>query len=339
MSSLWMWSTLAACAPHSPVEPEHLVRIDTIPARTVTVQEAAVDLWRTELRPAYRAPTAEESAAVSALVPELLQAARTGTVASDATSRAAAIGMRIERWEVAGNEHLVFSELPDQRHGAGAYVFSVAHPVTGAPWLLWEAPHPYFDQRSGDIAAALYFNPPPGPAPAAFFTSSLHRYTQADGKREKRAKNPADPCHNPDHLFNVATRAAAAAAAGATVVQLHGFAGVDDEGNRPPSGALAVLSAGQKDAPTPLSTAAAGRLAPLLDPGVLLYPTQAQALGATTNVQMLALQAIAGSRFLHVEMADTLRARLAQDPSLRDAFGAALFAVATDPSIPAGPHP
>ena len=236
----------------------------------------------------------------------------------------------------AGSEHLALTEQPDQRRGAGAYLFSVAHPVAGNPWLLWEAPHPYYDLRTGEIAAALYFNPPPGPTPAAFFTSSLHRYTQADGKREKRSKNPADPCHSETHLFNVATIAAAQAFSQATVVQLHGFASSDDEGNRPPEGAIVVVSDGDRDAPSPLASAAAARLGSILGPGVLLYPLQSAALGATTNVEGRALAGIPGSRFLHVEMAGQLRDLLVQDPSRRDAVGAALFALANDP-LPSSP--
>lgn len=331
MSRLFLLSQLACCLPvHGPDRPA-AVSIESLPPRMLTVQEASTELWRTELRPAYRAPTEVESATVAALVPELMRAARTHDLEADAAARASAIGMRIERWTVAGGDHLVLSELPDQRHGAGAYLFSVTHAVQTTPWLLWEAPHPYYDQRTGDIAAALYFNPPPGPAPAAFFTSSLHRYTQTDGKREKRSKNPADPCHNEGHLFNVATQAAAGTFAQITVVQLHGFASADDEGNRPPDGALAVLSGGAKDAPTPLASAAAVRLASIFGPNVLLYPTQSSALGATTNVEMAGLRSVAGARFLHVEMAGALRDLLVQDPSRRDAFGAALFALAADP--------
>lgn len=331
MTRLFVLAQLACCVPlHQPGGPGS-VSIETIPPRTLSVQEASIEIWRSELRPAYRPPTEAETETVAALVPELLRAARTHDLEADAAERATAIGMRIERWRVAGTDHLVLSELADQRHGAGAYLFSLAHAVETAPWLLWEAPHPYFDQRTGDIAAALYFNPPSGPAPAAFFTSSLHRYTQTDGKREKRAKNPADPCHNDAHLLNVATQAAAGTFAEVTVVQLHGFANTDDEGNRPPDGALAVLSGGAKDAPTPLSTAAAARLANIFGPNVLLYPTQSPALGATTNVEMVGLRGLAGARFLHVEMAGALRDLLVQDPSRRDAFGAALFALATDP--------
>jgi hypothetical protein len=336
MSRLFLLMMLGCCTPVHRLESPDTVPLSTLPARTLSVQQAGDDLWRPELRPGYREPTELETAGVQHLVPTLLRAAQIGSIDADAVTIAAGIGMRIERWDVAGSEHLALTEQPDQRRGAGAYLFSVAHPVAGNPWLLWEAPHPYYDLRTGEIAAALYFNPPPGPTPAAFFTSSLHRYTQADGKREKRSKNPADPCHSETHLFNVATIAAAQAFSQATVVQLHGFASSDDEGNRPPEGAIVVVSDGDRDAPSPLASAAAARLGSILGPGVLLYPLQSAALGATTNVEGRALAGIPGSRFLHVEMAGQLRDLLVQDPSRRDAVGAALFALANDP-LPSSP--
>lgn len=328
--SSFFW--LMACI-HPVMEPVTLVPLSTLPERSLTVQQANADLWRPELRPAWRNPTADETRAITRLVPELLHAAQTGQISSDAAAYATTVGMRLERWEVAGNEHLALTELPDQRRGAGAYLFSVAHPVSSSPWLLWEAPHPYFDLRTGDIAASLYFNPPTADhSPAAFFTSSLHRYTQTDGAREKKPNNPADPCHNPDHLFNVATQAAAATFAQATVVQLHGFSTSDDEGNRPPEDAMLVVSAGLKEGPTVLSAAVANRIATLFPTGVHLFPVDVQSLGATTNVEMLGLQNIPGSRFLHIEMSGALRDLLFQDPSQRDALGAALYTLATTPS-------
>lgn len=324
---------LTGCPSHQPLAASGEVSVDTLPLRSMSVQQAGTEIWRPELRPAWRDPTDAETNAITVLVGELLQAARSHTIEPSASALAISAGMRLERWEIAGSEHLVLTEQPDQRRGAGAYLFSMAHPVNSSPWLLWEAPHPYYDQRTGDIAAALYFNPPPGNSPAAFFTSSLHRYTQPDGKRTKRSNNPADPCHNAAHLFNIATQAAAQTFAHSTILQIHGFSASDDD-NRPPPETLAVISAGRKEGPTSLSRAAADKMVSLFGPMVLLYPTQVQALGATTNVEMQGLQNVPESRFLHIEMSNPFRELLFQDPSQRDAFGAALFALATDPQIP-----
>lgn len=339
MARFTLLSLLSCCMPaHEPVAPPApRIALDTLRQRTMTLQEASEEIWRPELRPGYRPPTAAETEAIEVLVPELLHAAASGDLDPGAVARASAVAMRIERWDVGGTHHLVLSEVPDQRRGAGAYLFSLDHPASTTPWLLWEAPHAYYDLNTGTIAGSLYFGPPAGPAPSAFFTNTVHRYTQADGKRSKQAVNPADACHSEAHLFNVATQAAARAVAGATVVQLHGFAAgaADDDGadtpSRLPANVLAVVSAGEKSGPSALSSAAAARLATLLGPGVLLYPTQAQALGATTNVEMAGLRSAPGARFLHIETVGALRDLLVQDAAKREAVGAALFALATTP--------
>jgi hypothetical protein len=60
---------------------------------------------------------------------------------------------------------------------------------------------------------------------------------------------------------------------------------------------------------------------------VLRYPEDTSELGATTNVQGLAVRR-AGGRFLHIEMDEEMRRRLLGDADLRaralDAIGAAI---------------
>lgn len=335
MSSVWV-VVLAGCVPHG-VEPEVVrVPIDTLPSRQYTLAEAKEHLWRPELRPPYRNPTPAEVDAVEVLIPELLRAAGAGVIDPGAVARASSVGLRVERWEIAGTSpQLVLSEEPDQRRGAGAYLFSTAHPAAGPHWWLLEAPHAYHDKNTGAIGLQLYLSPPPGATPSAFFTNSVHRYTQTDGRRTKRDYNPADACHARGHLLNVATQAAARAASGAVVVQIHGFDGDEEDldgGVRPPPDTLAVVSGGEADAPTPFAAAAAGALRSVFGEGIRLFPTEASALGATTNVEMQGLRDAPRATFLHVEASDRLRDLLVQDAGRRDAFGAALFAL--DPEHP-----
>lgn len=306
--------------------------LEQVPIRSLSVAQADAELWRPELRPAFRAPTEAQAVALEQLVPRLLDGARTGALAPDVPDLTAATGMQLERWDVLGHAHLVLHERPEDRHGMGAYLFAITPAPLPAPWMLWEAPHAYHDVDTGTIAAAMYFTPPPGPAPAAFFTNTLHRYTQIDGKRSKRSTNPADACHDEAHPLNRATLAVARTHPGATVVQLHGFGAgaAPEDGDEPrlPEGTTMVVSAGVKEAPTALSTAAATRIRALLGPGVRLYPTEAGALGATTNVGMRGLRDIPGARFLHLETAAELRSALVIDAARRDRFGALLFALA-----------
>lgn len=331
----------ASCAapPHVPLASTPATDgLERVPRRTLTVDQADAELWRPELRPPFRAPTEEQAVALERLVSLLMDAARTGALPAEADTLTATAGMMLERWDVQGRTHLVLHERPEDRHGAGAYLFAVTPAPLPSPWLLWEAPHAYHDVDTGTIAAALYFGPPSGPAPAAFFTNTLHRYTQTDGKRQKKATNPADACHDPAHPLNRATLAVARTHAGATVVQLHGFGAttVDDDGDEPrlPDGTTMVVSAGIKEAPTPLSAAAAPVLRAVLGDGVRLFPTEARALGATTNVEKRGLVGTPGARFLHLETSAELRSRLVYDAALRDRFGAALFALVASPTEP-----
>ena len=128
----------------------------------------------------------------------------------------------------------------------------------------------------------------------------------------------------------VATLAAAARPL-ATVVQIHGFAG-GDEDNDPPDGTVAVVSAGREDAPTPLSSDAAARLEALWGAeAVRLFPTEVTVLGATTNAEMSLLAGVPGARFLHIELAPPLRTSLPSDISRLNDFASALFAAASTP--------
>ena len=325
----WLpWLALTACVPHPTNPPVARVSIATLPSRAYSLSEAKEQIWHPELRPPFQLPTRAEASAVRRIVPELMLAAGSGSIDPGVIDLAATVGMRIERWQIGGGAtNLVYLEAPDQRRGAGAYLFSTAHPASGPTWVLLEAPHAYHDKNTGTIAAMMYLSPPPGAAPSAFFTNTTHRYTQRNGERDEREFNPADACHSRGHLLNLATQAAARAASGAKVVQLHGFDGneADDGGGRPPPDTLAVLSGGEPARPTPLAEATTERLKAGFGVGIRLFPIESSALGATTNVQRLGLKDAPRARFLHVEASDRLRELLLQDPSRRDAFAAALF--------------
>ena len=304
----------------------------SLPARVLTLDQASVELWQPDLRPGWRDPSSAETLAISHLIPALLQAARDGVVPDAVVAEAASVSLVVSRWIIDGSEQLVLSEPPEARRGAGAYLFAVGRVSPAkAPWILLEAPHAYHDQGTGRLAAALYLNPPPGPAPLALFTNSLHRYTLPDGSRKKSSKSASDAARNPAHLLAVATKAAALSRPGATVVQLHGFVAADEE-NDPPSDTLVVVSAGLEDGPTALSSDAAARLEALFGAdAVRLFPTEVTVLGATTNAELLLLRDVPGARFLHIELSPSLRAGLPGQPDRLSAFGAAIFAAAYNP--------
>lgn len=334
MIRLALVSLLGACGPShqapAPAPPPPIADA----ARTLTVDEAAQALWRFDTSPAWRDLAARERLALQSLVVALLEAAPSGALPSDASTSAAALGMRLERWQVAGRSHWVLQERDDRRRGAGAYVFAVGAPTPPGPWVLLESPHAYHDLNTGRIGAAMYFTPPAGPAPRAFFTNTVHRYSTPTGERVPSKDAPADACHNPFHPLALATLAVARAKPTVTVVQLHGFAngsGGDEDESSPPPQVSAVVSAGHKDAPTPLSQAVAARLKAQLGDGVMLFPTDIRLLGATTNVEMRAIDPLPDTRFLHLELSATLRDQLLRDPARRDALASTLFSLGSAP--------
>jgi len=294
--------------------------------RTLTIDDAVRRLWRPGAR--FEPTTADEREAVARLVPAMARSAagappdlpRWSELAHD-------VGFTVEEWRVAGERYWALVERPGHRRGAGAYLFRVAPRADRSRPILLEAPHAFHDVGTGPLAASLFFDPAPGPRPAALFTNTVHRYQAADGTRVKRSDSPADVCHNPDHVFTTATVAFAEAVGGAVVVQLHGFAR-DEEGDL--AGASIVVSAGSDEGSSPRSAAVAAALARLAT-GVRRFPEETQRLGATTNVQGRALRRVAGAELVHVETDPDVRAGLRGDTARRHAFGQALFVAATEP--------
>src|SRR5262249_45829903 len=153
--------------------------------------------WQTGRNAAFVATTTVEREAVARIVPALL-----GKSAPDLASLqpdAVRAGLRLEIWELGGETFYALLEEPTHRRGAGAYIFRTEG--AAAPILL-EAPHSDHDLGTGEIAGAMFFTPPPGARKArALFMNTIHRYQVEPGRRQKRADNPADVAHNPDHLY------------------------------------------------------------------------------------------------------------------------------------------
>ena len=194
--------------------------------------------------------------------------------------------------------------------GGGAYVVR----KSSSSKLLVEAPHTFFDEGTFTLGCELFQRT----GARAFFINTSHRYKSAPKTPE--GKNPADVAHSPTTFFHAATEGAIAGQKGLAVVQLHGFAAREVD-------ARAVVSNGDKTPGVPWVTKAATSLAEIMGGKVLRFPEDTAELGATTNVQGIAVRR-AGGRFLHVEMDDEMRRRLLAEPELRsralDAIGSAI---------------
>ncbi len=343
LSLLILGACHPACGGEPPPPPAALPPAEAkVMRRSITVDDLPKLVWRPGAGATFAATTTEERAAVARLVSALLAA----TDADQLAPEAARIGMRIERWSVDGADYWVLIEAPERRRGTGAYLFRIgAGDDDRAPAILLEAPHADFDQGTGEIAGELFFHPPPGKRPVALFLNTMHRYQIAPGRKQKRGDNPADVAHNPDHMFNAATDAAAAALGDVEVIQIHGFANaVDDGGPRRappgggrgeaeppddegavPAGTAMVVSAGDKRGSSPLSAAIAAALRKAFGEGVRRYPEESRALGATTNAQGRTLAARPGARFVHIESSADMRKELRASPKKLEVFGGILF--------------
>lgn len=210
-----------------------------------------------------------------------------------------------EQWEVEGQTYSVIREDPEHRRGAGSYV--VRNRPVQLKAILLQAPHAYFDKRTGAISAKMFFTPMENSVLRGLFVSSLHRYQVRAGHKGKDPNSPSDICHNDDHLFNLATASVIGPVTDTTIVQLHGF--VDKTGNID-----AIISSGAK-----VSTLASAAVAESLCKDglqVLKYAEEIKRLGGTKNIQALLVYHTDIS-FIHVELARKLRDKLATDEATR----------------------
>lgn len=220
-----------------------------------------------------------------------------------------------ERGDVRGHGTYVFRAGPDpeaRHHGAT---------------IIVQAPHAYFERGTGALATAVMLAAGAGQAAGVLMTDSLHRYQQASGARSKQARNPADVCHEPTHLFQDVT--AALADRSGAFVQIHGFAVPGDgtpQGRRRTDHPEIIVSAGSRHGSTLHSTAVADAWAQLFGaPAVRRYPEEIDVLGGTTNVQARLLRTRAEAAFVHVELSSTMRARLLASDVERAAWARALL--------------
>jgi hypothetical protein len=239
---------------------------------------------------------------------------------------AGGVGARAEASRIAAPIDFEIADVPDfgdtvllrerasRRRGGGAYLFrtgtgAAAHPIV-------QAPHTFFDEGTLPLACELFERS----GAQALFIETAHRYNAAGD--DDAGRHPADVAHAADSFFHAATTAVLDAQPSATVVQLHGFA-------RRADGMRAVVSNGTRASDEPLVDRVAAALGSVVGSGIKTYPRDTKELGATQNVQGIAVRR-AGGHFVHIELDATLRKDLADDAQLRSrAFGALAVALST----------
>jgi hypothetical protein len=199
-------------------------------------------------------------------------------------------------YEVATNGETLWliSEPQGKEFGRGWYLFRTQRQSSTA----WEAPHAKNDIHTGVISLRLFL----AGQSRAFAASTITRYQ-------------ADMAHLDDTYFQAFTLAFAEACPKGLVIQLHGF----ESDNHTNAKADVIASAGTRSPESWFGDAIEDfRKATSLI--VLAYPQDIKQLGATTNVQGLALHNVGRCRFLHLEFTKELRDRLTRDQKLRQAI-------------------
>ena len=248
------------------------------------------ETWRSD-GVALSVPAGERLAA-QRLFNELLAGAPAEILPVDFERRATELGLNIQ-----------FQPGVVLLHGDGG-VFAVRLGDPEIPPLILQAPHAWYDLKTGRISGALF----DAGVSRALFLNGGHRFGGVKGDDPR-----FDLAHRYDTLFQAATVGAAQGLIDPMVVQLHGF-------GPQTSPAAAVISRGSALEPMSVQEQAVEDLSRLF---MVLGPVRpgedAPLLAARSNAQS---QVLAGqARFLHLELSKQARRNLTQDPELLAAFG------------------
>ena len=248
------------------------------------------ELWRDDGAPL--SVPAPERLAAQRLFNELLAGAASDILPVDFERRAAELGLEVQ-----------FQPGAVVLHGQGG-IFAVRLGDPEIPALILQAPHAWYDFKTGRISGGLF----DAGVSRALFLNGGQRYGGVDGE-DKRF----DVAHRHDTLFQAATLGASQGLIDPLVVQLHGY-------GPKTSPAAAVVSRGGALEPLAVQEQAIvdlGRLFASL--GDVHAGEDEPLLAARANAQSHVLAGRA--RFLHVELGKQARRDLADDPELQAAFG------------------
>lgn len=198
---------------------------------------------------------------------------------------------------LAAPDLVVWTESPQARRGRGLFA---VRPAGGAA-LMIQAPHQYFDRRTGTLARQLFLES--NAMTGAWNTA--HRYKGQD----------SDLVHMADSYLHAFSRAFADRPGAGRILQLHGF---DSDRRRTSAGrrAQAILSDGSQHPPETLARLTAC-LSERLGIRALLYPRDVRELGATTNTLAADLRRRGFDGFVHLELDADLRKHLVGDADAR----------------------
>lgn len=256
---------------------------------------AALSWRRDDAR--WRSPTLVERDAVRTIARNLVLGPEgcTRRGLRRAEHHAAAIGFELRSLSIDGQTVIVLRE-GDEAFGAGL----LAVRCGPAEAMVWQAPHPFFDYRTGQLVRRWFLETD---ARAAQW-STHHRFRGVPDELREDDMHPADVADEPGSLFQAATVGLFAGNPDLRFVQVHGFARSSAPDHE------AVVSSG--DARRPLREVGR-RLEPVLGPTAIFGEVDLP-LGGQQNAQGRVLPP---GTFLHLEMSPGLRKALLKDAELR----------------------
>jgi hypothetical protein len=252
---------------------------------------------------AYVVPGAEELTKYQDFLERLLREPALGNPSATPLPR----GFRLETLEADCQALL---EEPTFRRGAAAVVFRRGE----ARALAVEVPHSFFDESTLAIGHALF----DAAHARMLIVNTVHRYRAIGGNPpdgsstsdEDDNASASDVAHATQSYFLSAHAAFLRDFPEGIAIQVHGF------GDASAEGIDAVLSAARTTTTLePLAT----RLREDLGLHVAVYPKDIRRLGGTKNAQAKRSRQ-QNHRFIHLELSQTLRARLLRDQRLLGEF-------------------
>ena len=214
-------------------------------------------------------------------------------VTADAIQSWAELDFSVHEFSAANQTMIAISE-DKQKSGRGLFVFRTSAAVP----IALQAPHRFYDSRSGDIALAAFLES----SCSAFCCNTIHR-------------RKIDWAHaTQETTCNAFTRAFANVFPHGLVVQVHGFA---SSKRKSKSGRQSdvILSHGTRFPPVWTLRARHIFRQALPEFQISLFPEDTPDLGAETNVQGRLLRSHDG--FLHVELDFDVREKLQSDETTR----------------------
>jgi len=211
------------------------------------------------------------------------------------------IGFELTLITHQGEKIAALRELPGQKRGRGAYL--IRQQSLSTPLL--QAPHRYFDKRSGKLVMQLFLQSPF----KAVAWNTVHR-------------KKADLARQQNSYLTAFARAQTASLPESLLIQVHGYSSSQ---RNTPSGreAALILSAGHHW-PSNRHRRLADCLQQRVSNKAMLFPMQTRELGGTLNPVASALHQAGFDIFVHLELSASLRQQLADDIRLRNELATCL---------------